>query len=271
MPYYLCLVCDAAGKKREELFETANKEELLEAFTKDGKFLISHKEASAQNLHGRQSKRRKRFSRELIREFTGIMAALLASGNTVNTSLELCRGMGGPSGKNLSELCSLLLRGIQKGERFSGCLLRSTPSFPGLYVTLVEIGEKTGTTAEVFKRLVSYLAVSRKIRTKIETALFYPAFVLTSAVAGSVLILLFVMPRMAEIYSAFGTIENEIDIGRMYFSVYFILALALLTMGGFLICGFLRRYSQKPQHQLTGCFCACLLRELSLAPLKALT
>ena len=244
MPYYECVVCDTAGKKYGELIQAGSVAELLEAHAVVNKFLLSYREAgttAVQDIHF--SRRRKHFSRELIREFTGIMAALLASGNTVTTALQLCKGMGGSATSNLAELCGLLLDGIYKGELFSSCLLRSTPSFPPLYVALTGIGEKTDTTAEVFKRLGSYLGTSKKIRTKIQGTLFYPIFVLSSALAGSVLILLFVMPRMAEIFSAFSVSGNVIDMGSMYTSIYVMIAVTVFIGAGFLILSLFHRRS----------------------------
>ena len=245
MPYYRCLICDAAGAKHNELVQAGSNDELLEAFAGGDKFLISYVETSAEALQDmRFSRRRKHFSRELIQEFTSIMAALLASGNTVTASLELCRGMGGSSGKKLAELCGLLLDGIHKGEGFSGCLMRSTPSFPPLYVALVGIGEKTGSTAEVFKRLGSYLSTSKKVRSKVAGTLFYPIFVLFSALVGSILILIFVMPRMKEIFSVFNTSENAIDMGGMYTSIYLIMGITIFIGVGFFFLILLHRNSK---------------------------
>jgi type II secretory pathway component PulF len=170
---------------------------------------------------------------------------LLASGNTIAVSLELCKAISESSGEKIAELCDYILEGIRKGEQFSGCLLRCKNSFPPLYTALVGIGEKTGCTADVFKQLSSYLATVKNIKTKIEGSLFYPLFVLASALLGTILILLFVMPRMAEIFSVFNTGESSIDMGGMYTSVYTILAvlLSIFVLTIFLIL--LHRYSWK--------------------------
>ena len=258
MPYYLCIVCDAAGKKQALITQAGSIAELLEAHAGEKSFLLSYEETNEAALHdNRFLKKRKRFSRELVREFTSIMAALLASGNTVVSSLELCGGIGGSSNRKitfrskftsrgkLAELCNLLLEGIRKGERFSECLLRFTPSFPPLYIALAGIGEKTGSTAEVFKRLGLYLATSKKIRTKVEGTLFYPIFVLASALVGSVLILLFVMPRMAEIFSVFNAGGDAIDMGGMYASVYLLVAITLCIGGGFFLVAVLHSFSPR--------------------------
>jgi type IV pilus assembly protein PilC len=246
MPYYRCVVCDKIGKKQELIVQAGNTSELLESYAGKNEYLLSFNEVNAEALHEKRFlKNRRRFSKELVREFTGIMAVLLASGNNVASSLELCAGAGGSSRGKLAELCNLLLEGIKKGERFSEGLLRCMPSFSPLYVALVKIGEKTGNTSEVFKRLGSYLSTSKKIRTKVEGVLFYPLFVLASALVGSVLILLFVMPRMAEIFSVFNVGDNTIDIKGMYFSIYFLLTIVLCIGIGFFLLLTLHHHSKK--------------------------
>lgn len=246
MPYYKCVVCDVAGKKQELLMQAGSIAELLEAYAGKNGFLLSYEETDAAALQTKSFlKKGKHFSREIIREFTGIMAALLASGNTVASSLELCGGMGGSSGNKLAELCAFLLEGIRKGEHFSGCLTRCAHSFSPLYVALAGIGEKTGSTAEVFKRLGSYLATSKKIRTKVGGTLFYPVFVLASAMIGSVLILFFVMPRMAEIFSVFSAGGNAVDMGGMYTSIYLLVSITLCMGAGIFFLTALHRHSRR--------------------------
>jgi type II secretory pathway component PulF len=233
MPYYRCTLADAAGKKTEIVTPAAGEEELLEAYAGGGKFLLAFTEAEEGAPQGKGLfRRRKSFSRELIREFTGIMGALLSGGNTVNTSLELCRVMD--SRGTLGGLCELLLEGIRRGEKFAEVLVRCGSSFPPLYRALVGIGEKTGKTAEVFSRLGSYLKTSGRLRSKIGSALLYPVLVLAAALSGSALILIFVMPRMAEIFAVFAAGNGNIagmDTAALYRPVY----LGAALLGGILI------------------------------------
>jgi len=163
---------------------------------------------------------------------------------TITDSTAVSGRKSGSRGK-LPELCDFLLEGIRKGERFSDCLLRCAPSFPTLYIALAGIGEKTGCMAEVFKRLGMYLSTSKKIRTKVQGTLFYPVFVLSSALVGSVLILLFVMPRMTEIFSVFNVGETTIDMGGMYVSVYLLMVVTMGIGGGFFLLLALHRFSPK--------------------------
>ncbi|MCL1812622.1 MAG: type II secretion system F family protein [Treponema sp.] len=246
MPYYRCVVCNATGKKQEILSQAGSIAELLEGYAGKNDFLLSYKETNPSTMREKSFfGKKKHFSKELVREFTGIMAALLASGNTVVSSLELCAGMNGSYRGKLEELCTFLLEGIRKGECFSGCLLRCVSTFSPLYVALVRIGEKTGNTAEVFKRLNLYLATSKKIRTKVGGTLFYPVFVLISAVVGSVMILLFVLPRMEEIFSVFNTGGNSVDIRGIYSSVYLLISIVLLMCASIFLMAILHHYSQR--------------------------
>jgi type II secretory pathway component PulF len=219
MPYYWCTVADSKGKKTRLLTRAGNQAELLEAYAAPDVFLLSFVEAASPGNRRDGAPRRSRFSAEQVREFTGMMAALLKAGNTVNAALELCRSLGAE--RALDRMCTALLEGIRRGERFAEALVRCAPSFSPLYRAMVGIGEKTGRTAEVFERLTAYLKTSQRIRNKVGGALVYPVLVLAAAAAGSALILVFVMPRMAELFAVFNAGGAQgVDVSGMYATVY---------------------------------------------------
>jgi type II secretory pathway component PulF len=239
MKYYRCMVADASGRKREVITRAVNQMALEEGYAGKGEYLLSYKEAEHENVRGRT-----KFSRKLLTEFTGIMTALLAGGNTVQGSLELCRDMGG----DLRRFCGSVLEGIQRGERFGEALMRCGRSISPLYEAMVEIGEKTGKTAEVFRRLSGYLKTAGKVRTKLGGALFYPLFVLGCALVGSVIILVSIMPRMAEFFAVFQVgvgREAEVDMGGMYRTLYGMVIVLGGTAGAVTVSAVVRRFSAR--------------------------
>ena len=55
--------------------------------------------------------------------------------------------------------------------------------FSPLYISLISIGEESGTLAQVFGHLSIYLKAKKNMRRKIIQALLYPCLVLFTAVA----------------------------------------------------------------------------------------
>ncbi|MDL2228717.1 type II secretion system F family protein [Treponema sp. OttesenSCG-928-L16] len=205
MPYYRCVAAGMDGGKYEIIKQAADARELAGSFGGSESFLVSYTPVEESLLY----KTKKRFGEKTVLEFTEIMAALLKSGNTIQDSLSLCASMTSPKTK---KLCEGFLEGIRRGEAFHRVLRNYDSSFSPLYQTLVRLGEKTGSAAGVFERMSVYLRTERKMRRKISNALMYPALVLSAAFAGCIGIAVFILPRMAELFSAFeagGAVPGE--------------------------------------------------------------
>jgi type IV pilus assembly protein PilC len=160
----------------------------------------------------------------------------------------MCKTMGLAQNRTrgrISRLCNTLNEGIVKGEHFHECLKRCGSSFPKLYTALVRIGESTGTINEIFSHLAGYLTKSKSTWAKIHSALMYPLFVLISAIAGTAALVVFIVPRMAEIFAAFSA-DAAINLtGNMYKSVYIVFGLLCFFTVLITICAVLKKVSKK--------------------------
>ena len=126
------------------------------------------------------------------------MSFLLDSGLSVRTALPILgaqvkkRSMSGIAGKLHSSL--------ERGESFSSALY-SVGVFPPFLCGYAEIGEKTGETPEVFRRLADYYEEHAKIENELTAALIYPVMVVVVMVAVIVLAVALVLPGYAEIFT----------------------------------------------------------------------
>jgi type IV pilus assembly protein PilC len=74
--------------------------------------------------------------------------------------------------------------------------------FPGIYVTSVMAGEKSGALAEVLDRFISYQKLALGIRKKILVSLLYPSLLVVLAIALVVFLVTYVVPNFAQLYSS---------------------------------------------------------------------
>ena len=237
MPHYKCVISDSNGKKTEILKDAANERELIFSINESGLFLISHKLVEETDLY----RTKKHFSKNVILEFTDIMATLLQSGLTLQDALELCKSIS--SNTKTAILSKTILEGLNRGIPFYEVLKVYSSSFSPLYRSLIRLGEKTGSVAAVFSRMGSYLKAEKKIRGKLGNILWYPLLVLTIAIIGCFGIVFYVMPRMSEIFSAFqaGELGTSIDLGSVYLSLWISLGIfVFLLVTAFLIFLFYR-------------------------------
>lgn len=73
-------------------------------------------------------------------------------------------------------------------------------SFPGVYVTVIAAGERSGNLTGVLEQYIAYLRVSTGFRSGLITALIYPAVLVTTAILVVTYVVTYAMPRFADLY-----------------------------------------------------------------------
>jgi len=94
-----------------------------------------------------------------------------------------------------------VLRILKGGKSLADSLAAHPSHFPELYINMVRAGEASGSLSQIFERLAEFERTRDDLRGYIISSLIYPAL-LTCVGIGSIFILLnFVVPRFAQIFS----------------------------------------------------------------------
>jgi len=112
---------------------------------------------------------------------------------------------------------------LDSGRELSLSLNRHPKIFSPFYISMVRVGEITGTLEEVFLRLFHYIEFESEMRGRIQSALRYPMFVIITMAVALVVINIFVIPAFASIYKGFKTelpIMTKLLIGFSDFMVH---------------------------------------------------
>lgn len=152
--------------------------------------------------------------------FTQTMSALLSSSLQLQDALAVCCEI--LSGRRDKKFCMKILKEVNEGRRLGEALAEFGGMLPPLYVPLVSIGEESGMLAQVFVKLSGYIKDRKNVRGKLIQALSYPVLVLVTAAAVVFILVLFVMPRLEQIFMAFTESSGEIgmQMARMRAHVY---------------------------------------------------
>ena len=94
---------------------------------------------------------------------------------------------------------------LDSGRELSSCLARHPKVFDPFYVSMVRVGELTGTLEEVFLRLFHHLEFEKFMREQVKSAVRYPSFVVAAMALAIVIINIFVIPTFAKVYQGFKT------------------------------------------------------------------
>lgn len=130
------------------------------------------------------------------------LAMLIKSGATVEEALG---AIASEAEKPGARRVLMNVRGnVQEGYSFSESLSQSSKAFPPYYRAVVAAGQTSGRLGDVMERLATHLEKSRKLRSKLLSALIYPAVLAVVALLVVVLLLIFVVPAVVEQFQTVG-------------------------------------------------------------------
>src|SRR5579884_2434379 len=94
---------------------------------------------------------------------------------------------------------------IRAGQPLSAALAKFPREFPQLFVNMVRAGEVSGQLADVMLRLATFMEKEQVRRSQIMAALTYPMVLICVAVLAVTCLLIFVIPRLASVFSELGS------------------------------------------------------------------
>jgi type IV pilus assembly protein PilC len=100
----------------------------------------------------------------------------------------------------LKQILSELGTSIEGGSTFSEALAQHPKVFNRLFVNMVKAGELGGVLEVVLQRLSEFMEKAQKIKGKVVAAMFYPAAVITVAIAILAILMVFVVPKFKDIF-----------------------------------------------------------------------
>jgi len=97
-----------------------------------------------------------------------------------------------------------LITSVEGGSTLADALREHRDIFGDLYINMVEAGEKGGSLATILARLADYLEKADSIKRKVKGAMVYPAAIMIVAVISVAVLLMFVIPVFAQLFSDLG-------------------------------------------------------------------
>lgn len=98
----------------------------------------------------------------------------------------------------------LVIENLQSGRDLASSLARHPEIFSKFYVSIVRVGESSGTLDTAFWRMYEYLGMEKRIRDKLAAALRYPMIVVAAIAVAIAIITLWVLPKFAPVFAALG-------------------------------------------------------------------
>jgi type II secretory pathway component PulF len=135
--------------------------------------------------------------------FAKRLAILLKSGVPILTALNMLKKQS--ASKSSKYLVEDLAKGVESGQFLHMRLDKFRKFFGDFAVNIIKVGEVSGTLHENLGYLAEELKKKRELRRKVIGALVYPVFIVVATLGVTVLLTVYVFPKILPILSTFNT------------------------------------------------------------------
>jgi type II secretory pathway component PulF len=231
------------GRKLEGAVEAADRRAALVAVERLGYVPISVAETAAKKAASKgqpiwklkigSGKLRMKAIEVLL--FTSELSDLLEAGMTLGAALN-CLASQGEADSAQSKIAGDLRDRIIRGEQLSDAVAAHPDTFPPLYGNMIRAGEASGAMIEVLRRLVEHYERNDSMKSKITSALTYPAVVLVFGVFTVIFAMVKVIPQFTKVFESMGSalpLPTRILMGMSTFLIRYgvVTAIALVVLG----------------------------------------
>jgi type II secretory pathway component PulF len=199
--------CDPAGAPRQGTVEGNDVGEAMDSLRRQGLYVtqIDPARGGSEASHPARGGRRRMSKARLLKNlavFSRQLYLLTSSGTPLTEGLHSLQKQS----KDLvwRKVVADLSLTVEQGESLSAAMLQHPQYFDPVCRSLVAAGEAGGNLAAMLDRLATMTRKQTQTRSAIIGALIYPALLICVAFSVLLLMLLFVLPRFADMFKSLG-------------------------------------------------------------------
>ena len=141
-------------------------------------------------------------TKELV-VFTRQFATMIDSGLPLVQCLDILASQ--QENRTFKEIILKVKESVESGTTFADALRKHPKAFDELFVNLVAAGEVGGILDTILSRLAAYMEKAMKLKKQVKGAMVYPATIMSVAVVVIAVILIWVIPTFAKMFTEFGS------------------------------------------------------------------
>jgi type IV pilus assembly protein PilC len=214
--------------------EVADRFALFQYIRKEGGTVLSFKEASKDGRGLTALFKRLSSGFGGVREhekiiFARNLSAMLEAGLATSRALSVMDRQ--TKNASFKKILGSLNEEVQKGKPLSAALEGYPRVFSRLFVAMVRAGEESGSLAESLRVVAGQLEQTYQLKKKIRGAMTYPAIVVGAMIIIGIVMMVYVVPTLSEIFAEVGTdlpASTQVVIGTSDFLRTHPIAAALL-------------------------------------------
>jgi type IV pilus assembly protein PilC len=209
VPKFSYIAKDLEGKTYQNVVEAENRAELIKKLQAQKYFIVSVDEVTSPGRGGalrplppvgprKFSHKRIRLIDKLV--FARQMATMLGAG--VNLSRTLNVLLQQIDSENLFKVVRKVQRDVENGISLSMAMSQHPKAFDQFWVSLVEVGEASGTMPTVLNKLSNHLERQATFQSTIISGFIYPAILICICMGAILFFALVVGPKFQEVFAS---------------------------------------------------------------------
>ncbi|HLL17760.1 MAG TPA: type II secretion system F family protein, partial [Rubrivivax sp.] len=220
MPAYRFEALDATGKSQSGLLEADNARAARTQLR--GRALVPLA-VTPVTMNAGDSTGGRRFARRVFNAtglaiWTRQLAGLVGSGLPLERALTALAEEA--EAQREHELVAHLKSEVNAGSSFARALATAPREFDDVYRAVVAAGEQSGALGGVLERLADDLEQRQALRTQVVGAMLYPAIVSTIALMIVIVLVTFVVPQIATVFSSSKRALPALTVGLLWLSAF---------------------------------------------------
>ena len=134
--------------------------------------------------------------------------------------------------KTMKMIIGNLKEDVESGKLLSSGMSKFPRVFPPIFVSMIQIGEVSGTLEESLHELTQQMKKDYNLRSKVKGAMTYPIVVLVAMLGITTGLLVFVLPKLLAIFKEFGDVKLPLATRILIWASDFVNENGLLVAGG---------------------------------------
>ena len=132
--------------------------------------------------------------------FTRQFSTMISAGLPISRALEILADQ--TTNRKMKKILVGVLRDVEGGSSLSMSLARYPRVFKTTYQALIRAGESSGKLDEILAKLATTMEANRELKAKFKAAMIYPAIVFMAMIGVFVIMMVFVIPKLAAMYES---------------------------------------------------------------------
>ena len=220
MPAYRFEALDAAGRSQNGLLEADNARAARTQLRSRAlvPLVVTAVTMAAHDSGGGPRFARRVFNATGLAIWTRQLAGLVGSGLPLERALTALAEEA--ENQREHELVAHLKSEVNAGSTFARALATAQREFDDVYRAVVAAGEQSGALGAVLERLADDLEQRQELRNKVVGAMLYPAIVSTIALLIVIVLVTFVVPQIAGVFSSSKRALPALTVGLLWLSAF---------------------------------------------------